>query len=285
MNRCVVIIPVYSVSPTDSEKASFRNTLSVLRMHDITVVTYRNCNTKEYDNICNNLNTSIKYEYFNEEYFASVHGYNDLCFSKSFYLRFAEYEYMLICQLDAWVFRDELNYWCDKNYDYIGAPIFYGYSSNRFSKKIMGIGNGGLSLRKISHALKITSAQKKRIFLKPRTIISIYLNTALTNEEFRKSTLRMIVLPFLIMAKCLGFHNTLNYYIRKHLNEDLVFGSWSTDAWGIKANIPVADEAIRFSFEVHPNFLFNKTNHQLPFGCHAFLKWEYDSFWCKHIKY
>ena len=29
---------------------------------------------------------------------------------------------MLIYQLDAFVFQDDLAYWCQQNYDYIGAP-------------------------------------------------------------------------------------------------------------------------------------------------------------------
>lgn len=284
MKQCVVVIPVYSETPSEPEIESFRNTLSVLRKHDIIVVTYRECCTKTYDDISSQLGIDIRYEYFHRKYFASVHDYNDLCFSESFYQRFDDYLYMLICQLDVWIFRDELGYWCEKGYDYIGAPIFYGYTPKRFSKKIMGIGNGGFSLRKISHAKAIVSAPRKRVFLKPGKIISIYVNTALINEAFRKQPLRLLALPLIIMAKCIGFHNTLDYYIANHLNEDLIFGSWSAGAWGMKVNIPQANEAIRFSFEVHPEVLYEQTNFQLPFGCHAYLKWDYASFWSKYIK-
>ncbi len=284
MKQCAVIIPVYLESPSEPEKASYRNTLSLLRQHDIIVVTHRDCNTKVYDDISSQLKVSIRYEYFSQQYFTSVHGYNDLCFSKPFYQRFDGYEYMLICQLDAWIFRDELSYWCSKGYDYIGAPIFYGYSSKRFSKRIMGVGNGGFSLRKISHAIAITSAPRNRVFLKPGKILDIYLNTALTDEKFRRRPLMMLALPFIIMAKCIGFHNTLRYYIAEHLNEDLIFGSWSEDAWGMNVNIPKTDEAMRFSFEVHPETLYKNTDCKLPFGCHAFLKWDYTSFWSKFIK-
>ena len=191
---------------------------------------------------------------------------------------------MLICQLDVWIFRDEVSYWCEKGYDYIGAPIFYGYTANNFSTKIMGIGNGGFSLRKISHAKAIVSAPRNKVFLKPTKIISLYINTALINKSFRKRKFRMLALPLIIIAKCIGFNNTLKYYIDNHLNEDLIFGSWSAAAWGMKVNLPEIKEAIKFAFEVHPEILYKEANNHLPFGCHAYLKWDYSSFWSKYIR-
>lgn len=60
--------------------------------------------------------------YFNEQYFDSRKSYNELMLSVDFYRSFREYQYMLIYQLDAFVFEDQLEYWCNKGYDYIGAP-------------------------------------------------------------------------------------------------------------------------------------------------------------------
>jgi hypothetical protein len=43
--------------------------------------------------------------------------------SIDFYKRFRDYKFILIYQLDAYVFRDELEYWCEQDYDFIGAPL------------------------------------------------------------------------------------------------------------------------------------------------------------------
>lgn len=43
--------------------------------------------------------------------------------SAEFYDRFAAYEYVLIYQLDAFVFADRLAEFCQMGYDYIGAPV------------------------------------------------------------------------------------------------------------------------------------------------------------------
>ncbi len=42
-----------------------------------------------------------------------------------FYKTFTAYEYILIYQLDAFVFCDALKEWCAKGYDYIGAPSLH----------------------------------------------------------------------------------------------------------------------------------------------------------------
>lgn len=41
--------------------------------------------------------------------------------------------------------------------------------------------------------------------------------------------------------------------------------------------------ALEFSIERRPKDLFEMNNFQLPFGCHAWEKYE-PEFWVKHIK-
>lgn len=59
---------------------------------------------------------------FPDTYFKGIAGYNRLMMSPEFYETFAQWEYILIYQTDAWVFSDRLSEWCSKGYDYIGAP-------------------------------------------------------------------------------------------------------------------------------------------------------------------
>jgi hypothetical protein len=46
--------------------------------------------------------------------------------------------------------------------------------------------------------------------------------------------------------------------------------------------IAPVNEAIKFSFEANPEFLFEKNNYQLPFGCHAWQRYD-PLFWEKYI--
>lgn len=284
MYKCVVVIPVYKVCPKRSEQASFKRALSILKSYDVTVFTYQGLDLSVYEKISHDVEKPFSIEYFDKCFFESVFGYNKLCYNKDFYNRFIAYDYMLIYQLDAWVFRDELQYWCDKGYDYIGAPIFHAYNNKYYTTRFFGIGNGGFCLRKISHCLNVLNINGNRPFLKPLLIISLYWNYFKYSDKFKKSVNRLRIIP-IVIAKIFGKYNTLNYYIKNHVNEDLLFGTWSAQAWGIKANIPSMKEAMGFSFEVHPEMLYHKNGDKLPFGCHAFEKWDYETFWSNYINF
>lgn len=285
MNNCIVTIPIYKVTPKSSEAASFRQGLTILSNYDICVITHRDCDLSLYRQMSKEIGKEFSVELFNAEYFKSVHGYNDLCFSLEFYARFHQYEYMFIYQLDAWVFRDELQQWCDKGYDYIGAPIFWAYNNKRFTTKIAGIGNGGLSLRKITYCLKTLKMSRKRPYLKPSRIFNMYYNYFLYADKFRPLKRKLLILP-LCLVKSLGMYNNLDYYIKnQQINEDMMFGTNAKYAWGGKVNLPSEIDAMRFSFEVHPEMMFHRIGDKLPFGCHAFEKWSFDSFWAKYINF
>lgn len=284
MEKCVVLIPVYKEIPSLAEQASFKQTLSVLFNHPICLFTHPACNIDWYKQTAKEIGKEFMVEFFDKSYFSSVEGYNNLCFSSEFYTRYLEYEYMLICQLDVWVFRDELNYWCNKGYDYIGAPIFYAYNSKSFTDKVLGIGNGGFCLRRIAHCLKMLNSDRNKVFLKPFPLIKLYWNYFLYSNKFKTLKGRLLLLPTVI-AKCFGKYNTMNHYIKRHVNEDMIYGSWATCSWGNHAIIPTVEEATSFSFEVHPEMLYHQNGNKLPFGCHAFAKWNYESFWSKYIKF
>lgn len=279
MKQCVVVVPVYTGIIRTAEKAAFKQMLSVLSKHDIVLVTYEECDVSVYKEMASVIGKDFTLEFFDSRYFDSVASYNDMCFSYEFYDRFSEYQYMLICQLDAWVFTDQLDYWCKKGYDYIGAPIFHAYTKKHYTKKILGIGNGGFSLRRITHCKNLIRSSRKKVFVKPLEIIRFYWNLGKFTEDFTRNPFRRMMIPLTIIAKSLGFNNTLGFYISNHVNEDLIFGSWSNASWGHKAYLPSVEEAMAFSFEVNPSLLYERNNKTLPFGCHAFEKWEYESFW------
>lgn len=127
---------------------------------------------------------------FDDEFFKNINSYNRLMLTKEFYQSFVDYKYMLIHQTDAYLFRTELSYWCSLDYDYIGAPWYTPkrlsrYSWFKFSFKYLNfifpkstlvrrrsyncVGNGGLSLRKISTFLEVLGRT-------PSKLLNKYLN-------------------------------------------------------------------------------------------------------------
>ena len=91
---------------------------------------------------------------FSPKFFKDIDGYNALMLDNAFYKRFSKYDYILIFQLDAFVFSDQLERFCQMGYDYIGAPwSFCGHviideKAENPPIDILHVGNGGFSLRK-----------------------------------------------------------------------------------------------------------------------------------------
>lgn len=98
--------------------------------------------------------------------FQSIQSYNHMCLDPSFYKKFLAYDYVLICQTDAYVLSDALPEWCAAGYAYVGAPWikrrFYVWqnsiSKHVFKKNLYHdpqyfkwdrVGNGGFSLRHV----------------------------------------------------------------------------------------------------------------------------------------
>ena len=164
---------------------------------------------------------------FPDRFFKSTSTYSKLMLSKRFYKTFREYEFILIYQLDSLVFSDELIFWCEQEYDYIGAPWIKGKRMAHMA--IYGMcGNGGFSLRKVHSFLEVIDRAKGSI------------------SGFRK-------------------------------NEDMF---WSVEAarhWR-RFKVAPAEVGIGFSVELSPRFCFEVTNQALPFGCHAWTRYDRD-FW------
>lgn len=275
LKSCVVIIPVYKEKLSSFEEASFRQGLRILRNHDIVIVSHLNLDLSFYRQISEKESKEFDVEFFEEHFFESVKGYNSLCLDSQFYKRFEAYKYMFIYQTDAWVFRDELLDWCDKKYDYIGAPHFV-CNDNIFSTEFLGVGNGGFSLRRIQYCIDILSKFKYVPLFKPKGLKLLFYNHI---HHFS------IVNAIGIAMRTIGIKNTVDFYKRENIvNEDFVFGTYSKYIWGNNANIPSCEEAARFSFEIHPEFLYHLCGDKIPFGCHAYRKYDYETFWNFHIK-
>lgn len=263
---CVVVIPVYKEDISYTEEISLRQCCKVLGQHPICIVTHTGINLTSYNQIAAEYGVSCFREDFAPEFFAGVQGYNNLCLSLDFYKRFEEYDYMLIYQLDAYVFCDGLNEWCEKGYDYIGAPWFENWGTYEEGCKLWKVGNGGFSLRRVAWFTRFLSC--KRLYGWKELKSRYYFGTL-------KSWL-------ICVWHLLGRAQSIDVFLEEfHLNEDWVF---CNDAMltRLKPQIPDCETAAHFSFERSPLYLHTLIKG-LPFGCHAWEKYEYDSFWKQYI--
>ena len=265
--KIVIVIPVYKTCPDETEKMSLRQCLKVLSDYEICLICPYGLSTTVYDEVANG---KMKTERFAQNYFENISGYNDLMKSHMFYERFKNYDYLLIYQLDAWVFRDELEEWCVRDYDYIGAPWFENWYSHEEGYDFMCVGNGGLSLRKVKKFLSITEPSMQRL--------RSYKQILDRNRGW-----------------CRYWQSIVQYFSRN--NKVNVFAEQNKDRWedvyfcyDLKASrlelrVPDCKEAAQFSMETSPKYIFNEVNKgHLPFGCHAWKKYQYEEFWKYYIK-
>ena len=172
MKKVVVVIPIYKEKLNDLEKISLAQVFDVLGAYDIYFVAPEGL---DYD-----YRGDAKEKTFPKKFFESVSSYNEFMLCADFYEAFSEYEFMLIYQLDAFVFEDRLEEFCGLEYDYIGAPWLCGWFYYKDADHVVwNVGNGGFSLRKISAFVKALREDR----------VSKELRVFFENEDFNFSVM------------------------------------------------------------------------------------------------
>jgi len=162
-----VLVPIYLEEPSALEKISLTQTLRVLNKYPITFMAPQELNTSWYENFCKDKATI----YFERFHWKGIEQFSVLQSTPLFYERFLKYEYMLICHLDAFVFRDEVEKWCSLGYDFIGSVIYNtGFQiKNTLLRKITTFtspeyfGAAGFGLKKTSGYYYMTTKFKPYI--------------------------------------------------------------------------------------------------------------------------
>ena len=251
-----VVIPIYQNKLDDYESLSLAQGLQILSRYPVFIIKPENLDLSTIQK----LYPHVRFAGFDDGFFNGFYGYNRLMLSSAFYERFLKYDYMLIYQLDAWVFRDELEYWCDQDYDYIGGPWvikpkynllplrifiwlkskYYKLIGKVFDHELFGnkVGNGGFSLRKVQSFYRSTIQQRDKI-------------------EYYLERSKTIV----------------------HYNEDVFWAVENPDF-----RYPLLKEALRFSIDNHPAMCMKMNNGVLPFGCHGWSKLKHINYWKDVIK-
>ena len=168
-HRVLVVIPVYREALTLTEAISLSQLRRTLGPYDKVFAAPEGL-VPDYGL----LSEGIGLEHFPAGYFASIEGYSRLLLSEMFYRRFRAYDYILIHQLDAFVFEtgDRLLKFCEAGYDYWGAPTpRFDCSWHLIDARV---GNGGLSLRRVSAALRVLAGQRKLLARHP--LRELFLN-------------------------------------------------------------------------------------------------------------
>ena len=253
-----VVIPVYQTTLTDQELFSIKTAVSVLAQHIIYFVGPVRL-TNFLQQLSQQFERPLSYKTYPDHYFASIDGYNRLMLSSAFYQAFEHYQYILIAQTDSLVFSDELNFWAAKGYSYIGAPWFDGYTQPTQPLRLTAVGNGGFSLRNVQDFL--------RVLKRPR----IFKNTLMQTWP---GNWRSTIYRYLKDYRSFIYKNT---QINLNVNEDLFWGLFVAPICPF-FKVPAPLEAVSFAFEAYPQHSYELNGQRLPFGCHAWTRYD-PMFW------
>lgn len=255
LKTVAVVVPLYNRKElTPDEQISLRHLVHYLGKYDKYMVAPKSLDVAH---------PGFGIKRFDDRFFGSFAANTRLMLSPGFYKAFREYKYILIYQLDALAFSDQLLEWCDLDFDYVGSPWLA-------VPEVPRVGNGGFSLRKIESFLRVIYSD--RYTVDPKT----YWESLCREKPKFKQYLN---LHKKYLKRFTRFNGARWEMARWHLklNED---GFWSDEAikYYPQFKIPPVEVGLRFAFEVRPRDCFELNHRQLPFGCHAWARYDRE-FW------
>lgn len=265
MPRVVILIFSHKAHLEWQEEISLRQCFRVLGNHPICLICPEGLDITAYRAVA----PRLEFDFIPARCFSSVRSYNRLKILPFLYQRYSRYEYMLTYELDAFVFKDELAYWCDQQWDYIGAPWFEGHGNATPASPPMAGGNSGFSLLRISTMLRVLQS-----WTAVRPAAEVF-------AEWRRDSHRS-PRRFWWLFRNLTWRNCFHHRLNRFTENEDIFWSYA----GIRiAGFRLAPYQIasQFSFESNPERLFMEQGEELPFGCH---KWfgSHSAFWQRFIE-
>jgi hypothetical protein len=249
--KAAVAIPVYRAELNQLEQFSLSRCVAMLGRYPMVFFGPQSLN---YAPFVQQAPTASKL-HFPDECFSSTQRYSELLLSRSFYEEFVQFDYVLIHQLDAFVFRDALYEWCCRGYDYVGAPWV------QEDGHWLGVGNGGFSLRRVVSCLAVLKSVHREF---PNDY------WAMMRQVLPGRWRRALRYPKKIKRQ-LGLRDDVNSFLRRFIQE----GRPEDMFWGLHAvrfyrcfRVAAIKEALEFSVEGGLTEIHGYYAARPPFGCH-----------------
>jgi hypothetical protein len=212
-------------------------------------------------------------KWFPRRFFGSAGAHGKLLGTRGFYRQFLDYEFVFFYHLDSLAFSDQLEEWCAAGVDYIGPPWIRCEDSPWVDRP--RVGNGGFTLLRVESAIK---ALTNRYLARP----SFYwfdLFTASTPKWMIRFMEKIeAAFPKLwVVTRLLQEWREMEEPSGHNRNNDIF---WSDLAPYFHPDFKVAslEQGLRFAFEVSPRTCLEMNGGKLPFGCHAWAKYD-RAFW------
>jgi hypothetical protein len=270
VNGCHIVIPTHKESLSGYEEIALINNLKILDNWPKTICLPFNISQDYYKKLAEDNHLDFLILNLPEGYLGSIENYNKLLLSPFLYEKYSDFKYILIAQVDVWIFRDELQYWIDKDFDYLGAPLFLPQNTQKKALKTLMLpygGNGGLSLRNVEKTLELTRTPRRRMSAS-RVLVAITFLLRYQNWHYLN----------IFWYSLNQLWNNPKSFREKHLiYEDVMFSIFYA-IYDRKYRVAPSKVSLGFSIEVHSSdFLDSFFGFTSPFGLHG-----YDKYLSKH---
>jgi hypothetical protein len=270
-SKTVAIVVPVSNRPelTADEQTSLRHLLHFLGGYDKFLIAPRGLKVQL---------PGFETRHFSRKFFGSARAHGRLMYRPGFFKEFEDYKYILIHHLDALVFSDQLMEWCGTDVDYIGAPWIPCAAAPPWVTEPR-VGCGGLALMKVEAVLTVLNERYRR---EPaRYWEEVFMDLAGTFAAilryFRGLRFFARLAPTWLRSSRTQIRQQLERTEHNTRNND-VFWSFHAVKYMPMFKIPDWKTGLRFAFEVAPCQCFELNERKLPFGCHAWPKYD-RAFW------
>jgi len=294
-----VVIPVYRTALTAGEEQSLEQCCRVLSAYPKVLVKPCGLDVSALLTKMQSYEPSADkapaVEEFDAAYFESVADYDRLLLSAAFYERFLTTRYILNYQLDAYVFRDELEEWCTKGYAYVSAPFML-----RSLLLQLRLGKGLWR-----QTLSVLAFRSRRAAAAENATLRVRLSRGIAGERCGRYARRrdcscaqwkrMLLYYRMCTGGGLSLRQTAVFYELASRWAERFAERWAAGTllpedivWnGLLARsgyrLPSFRKRLSFAFDTNPRLCYWLCGRTLPFGCHSWIQRRRLGFWQRCI--
>lgn len=268
--RVAIMVPVPSPELSADDRVSMRHLRKHLDHHDKFLLVPKGSGIRI---------DGFKVMELDRKHFGSAANHNRMLYRTDFWEKFADYEYVLMYHLDALVFSDQLLEWCDKGLDYIGSPFLICKDAPWVREERCG--NGGFALYRVPSVIKVLW---NRYLAEPSKFVEDHCSRLIEFQNRVIKPMRLAAPAWLKSSAPPNLRGQIRKMDRAEVNERGNDLFWSDKAKNYLPGFKVGtlEQGLAFSFEMEPRRCLERTGGRMPFGCHAWARYD-RAFWEQYI--
>lgn len=252
----VVVIPVHRPELAPLENISMAQNLKTFIRRRVILLVPQSMNIEYYSRF----NSRLEFYRVKDDWMASIRSYNSMITAAEICKIFRSHSHVLICEPDAMVIFDRLEFWCSRAIDYIGAPWFAANDTGGVVPH--AVGNSGLSLMRVNAALSALQSGGR------------WYSYSMIVRDIAAGIVKRDLKRLRRALKGLGKAGKLGGAWQIYNRNCDVFWSFTVPAHYDNFRVASVEDALSFSWETYPRQCYDLAAGELPMGFHAWARYD-----------